>query len=144
MQPLRRNDLPFPVQTDGGHREGLYVEERADGTLASVSFWRAGRCLAELAMSEGEASWRSIEEFVALADRDEPTDPDGFRRWLEGVPFQRLADLASATRRCAFCEKTSAEVAKLIMGPAVGICNECVALCADIIEGETRPDDRAG
>ena len=45
--------------------------------------------------------------------------------------------------RCSFCGKTQAEVAKLIPGPAVFICNKCVGLCVDIlrddqIEPETR------
>lgn len=138
MHLLRRNDLPFPVHTDGAREHGVYAEERSDGMLASVSYWRAGRCLAELVIADGEASWRTIDGFVPLADGDEPTDPDGFRQWLEGVPLQRLRDLANGTQRCAFCEKSSTEVAKLVMGPKVGICNECAALCAEIVS--TQPD----
>ncbi|MEV0197332.1 ClpX C4-type zinc finger protein [Nonomuraea sp. NPDC050691] len=38
--------------------------------------------------------------------------------------------------RCAFCHKKSADVGKLIAGPGVHICDECVALCADILEQE--------
>jgi hypothetical protein len=39
---------------------------------------------------------------------------------------------------CSFCGKSQDEVAKLIAGPTVFICNECVALCTDIVEG--KPD----
>lgn len=35
--------------------------------------------------------------------------------------------------KCSFCGKTQKQVRKLIAGPAVYICNECVELCADII-----------
>src|SRR5215471_9018226 len=35
---------------------------------------------------------------------------------------------------CSFCRKSQHDVRKLIAGPAVFICDECVALCADIIE----------
>lgn len=35
---------------------------------------------------------------------------------------------------CSFCLKPNAEVAKLVAGPGVYICDECVALCAQIIE----------
>jgi len=35
--------------------------------------------------------------------------------------------------RCSFCGKGHDEVKKLIAGPAVNICNECVALCDEII-----------
>jgi hypothetical protein len=35
--------------------------------------------------------------------------------------------------RCSFCGKTQTEVKKLIAGPGVFICDECVALCLPII-----------
>jgi hypothetical protein len=132
MHPLRPSDLPFPIQTGVAGQDGLYAEERPDGTLGSVAFWRAGRRLAELVVDDNQASWRTIEHFQPV-DSEDPADPDGSRRWLEGIPLQRLRDLAEGTQRCAFCEKTSAEVKKLVMGPRVGICNECIALCAEII-----------
>lgn len=40
---------------------------------------------------------------------------------------------------CSFCGKTQHEVRKLIAGPSVFICNECVELCRDIIK-EEKPD----
>ncbi len=39
---------------------------------------------------------------------------------------------------CSFCGKTQKEVKKLIAGPSVYICNECVALCQEIIEDEKK------
>ncbi len=38
---------------------------------------------------------------------------------------------------CSFCGKSQHEVRKLIAGPSVYICDECVALCTDIIVEET-------
>ena len=35
--------------------------------------------------------------------------------------------------RCSFCGKSRDEVRKLIAGPTVYICDECVNLCNDII-----------
>jgi len=35
---------------------------------------------------------------------------------------------------CSFCGKSQKSVKKLIAGPAVYICNECINLCSDIIE----------
>ena len=35
---------------------------------------------------------------------------------------------------CSFCGKSQHEVRKLIAGPTVFICDECVELCMDIIE----------
>lgn len=36
--------------------------------------------------------------------------------------------------RCSFCGKSQAEVRKVVAGPGVYICNECVDLCKDIID----------
>jgi len=42
-------------------------------------------------------------------------------------------------RRCSFCSRGEAEVQRLIAGPeGVFICNECVDLCRDILEGDVR------
>jgi len=43
---------------------------------------------------------------------------------------------------CSFCGKTQKEVKKLIAGPAVYICDECISLCNDIIAEELDKDDR--
>jgi ATP-dependent Clp protease ATP-binding subunit ClpX len=38
--------------------------------------------------------------------------------------------------QCSFCAKRAADVKKLIAGPSVYICDECVGLCTDILEIE--------
>jgi len=40
---------------------------------------------------------------------------------------------------CSFCGKNQSEVKKLIAGPSIFICDECVDLCNDIIVEETTP-----
>ena len=47
--------------------------------------------------------------------------------------------------RCSFCGKTQDQVKKLIAGPNVYICDECVALCNEIIAEETKslPDSES-
>ena len=45
---------------------------------------------------------------------------------------------------CSFCGKNQKEVKKLIAGPSVYICNECVALCDEIIEDEEKEKKDAG
>lgn len=37
---------------------------------------------------------------------------------------------------CSFCGKSQHEVVKLIAGPSVYICNECIELCGDIVKSE--------
>ena len=39
---------------------------------------------------------------------------------------------------CSFCGKSQHEVRKLIAGPTVFICDECVELCMDIIKEESK------
>jgi ATP-dependent Clp protease ATP-binding subunit ClpX len=45
-------------------------------------------------------------------------------KWVNGSP------------RCSFCGKRRDECERLIAGPGVFICSDCVALCVDIIEKE--------
>ena len=46
-----------------------------------------------------------------------------------------LLDPVAELARCSFCTKPDTEVDKLVAGPGVQICNECVALAASIIDG---------
>ena len=42
-------------------------------------------------------------------------------------------DASDEVLRCSFCNKSQREVKKLIAGPTVFICDECVDICLDII-----------
>ena len=44
--------------------------------------------------------------------------------------------------RCSFCGKNEAEVSKLVAGPRVYICDECVALASHIMGGGTHTDGK--
>jgi biotin operon repressor len=41
---------------------------------------------------------------------------------------------------CSFCRRDDSAVAKLIAGPGIYICDACVALCNDILDGKPRTD----
>ena len=43
---------------------------------------------------------------------------------------------SNETVRCCFCGKTQEEVKKIVAGPGVYICNECIDLCKEIIDEE--------
>ncbi|WP_370257899.1 ClpX C4-type zinc finger protein, partial [Marinobacter nauticus] len=43
---------------------------------------------------------------------------------------------------CSFCGKSQHEVRKLIAGPSVFICDECVDLCNDIIREEIQENSQ--
>ena len=43
--------------------------------------------------------------------------------------------------KCSFCGKTQESVKKIVAGPGVYICNECIGLCNEIIESEIYADE---
>jgi len=40
---------------------------------------------------------------------------------------------------CSFCLKPNTEVKRLVAGPAVFVCDECVDLCCQMIDGPSEP-----
>lgn len=54
----------------------------------------------------------------------------------------RDEDNKERTMRCSFCGKTQEQVDKLIAGPGVFICDECIELCQDIIDGDKAMRER--
>ncbi len=46
--------------------------------------------------------------------------------------------------RCSFCGKSQENVRKIVAGPGVYICDECVDLCTSIIEADIYDDEKAG
>lgn len=56
----------------------------------------------------------------------------------------QVADLHQQLNRlkCSFCGKIQDQVQKIISGPGVYICNECVSLCNDVLDEDPPQDDR--
>jgi hypothetical protein len=52
------------------------------------------------------------------------------------APGWAEASLQAGPIACAWCGKPQGQVKKLLSGGSVNICNECVALCADIMQAE--------
>jgi hypothetical protein len=49
-----------------------------------------------------------------------------------------VQSLSKNTLYCSFCGKSQDEVRKLIAGPTVFICDECIELCMDLIREENK------
>lgn len=49
----------------------------------------------------------------------------------------------NSSLRCSFCSKSQGEVRKLIAGPNVYICDECIEICTDIIAEERDLEERS-
>jgi ATP-dependent Clp protease ATP-binding subunit ClpX len=54
---------------------------------------------------------------------------------------ERRRDENNGNLCCSFCGESQKEVKKLIAGPTVYICDECIALCNDIIAEEVEKDE---
>lgn len=71
----------------------------------------------------------------AMASRpsDSPEAP-----LVQATHERRLRDKPHQSIKCSFCGKSQNQVEKIIAGPGVFICSECIDLCVEIIEEERR------
>ena len=53
------------------------------------------------------------------------------------------SEITPVLASCTFCGKRSRQIRKLIAGPKVLICDECVSACVTVIENEPGPDWQA-
>jgi ATP-dependent Clp protease ATP-binding subunit ClpX len=51
-----------------------------------------------------------------------------------------MAKLKEQQPRCSFCNRSQKEVKRVVTGPGVNICDECVQLCNDMLREETKGD----
>ena len=82
---------------------------------------------------QGQALAASVEELLDLLD-NRLWIAHG-EKWAEfiGVPIEEVPH--PGIRSCAFCQKTSNQVKKLIAGRRFFICNECLACCNEVLDG---------
>ena len=76
--------------------------------------------------------------------KDEQLEIPSFLRNKEDVHDKKSKSFeveSSDPLYCSFCGKSQHEVKKLIAGPTVFICDECVDLCVDIIKEENRNEN---
>ncbi|MNB93931.1 ATP-dependent Clp protease ATP-binding subunit ClpX [compost metagenome] len=53
---------------------------------------------------------------------------------------RKNSEETTTTLKCSFCGKKKDSVKKLVAGPGVHICNECIDLCSEIVEEELREE----
>lgn len=101
--------------------------ELADGDLILV----CAPCRDRLG---GGVSVRATGEFRVPADLAAVTEL--------GTAPPAEASSPGAPTMCSWCSKSANAVRKLLGNTAFAICDECVSLCADILEAELGPDWR--
>ncbi len=129
---IHRPDLPFAVSSEQDCVDGLYAVENENGRISVVGVRRDGQTISSLVIDGQTARLETIDHFAPSADGIDPSDPGDYKAWLQNA-LSSLQDRAEHRIRCAFCGKGRQEVKKIVMGPTVGICNECVSLCDEII-----------
>src|SRR5262245_25134739 len=83
----------------------------------------------------GERRNRGCEGVGCRGSRVGQADPSQDQPPTQPVPGGEMPkrETGDDTLRCSFCNKSQREVRKLIAGPTVFICDECVDICLDII-----------
>jgi ATP-dependent Clp protease ATP-binding subunit ClpX len=59
------------------------------------------------------------------------------------APLRLIAQRTKLPLRCSFCGQSEKEVKKLVVGPQVSICNDCVDICNEIIADELELEEAA-
>lgn len=126
----------LPADLDPTPGDGFYAEFYPSGAVKSFAFYRDGVLtgeLLELGDSNPEAKTTTIQEFTCSSGcetiEELESEFSDWVRWRIGA----ITDRAQFILRCSFCEKSQAEVFKLIAGPQCYICNECVIVCSEIL-----------
>jgi len=82
-----------------------------------------------------------MKKFLTDKDEEDLEIPSFLRNQKEGLRNQKedydKKDKSSVCY-CSFCGNSQHKVKKLIAGPTVFICDECVDLCVDIIKEEKK------
>ena len=82
-----------------------------------------------------------ISLLLMMAEELESTLKKAFgAEWEERLGIPEIPEDLNRIR-CSFCGKAQEEVATIIAGPTVYICNECVRMCNEILSEAKQPND---
>jgi enoyl-CoA hydratase len=126
-------DQKFFVQSHlalfkGEYKEALKILLKGLNNLAKTTENVAGQ----------EFIYRCYQVVMVLEDRLK--DAYG-EEWQDSIPIPDLPKDDSQEQqeiRCSFCLKSQTDVVKIIAGPKVYICNECVDICNEIIADDAK------
>ena len=130
--PVDDSLLGHPFHQDPS-LDGVCVTRHPDGQLASVTSRQGGEVRARLDLDPDKLM--GVLQEHSVFGVDEEVHEEGavqYRQWVAHV-LSGIEDDAHHIMRCGFCGKPSTAVARLIAGPTHSICNECVALCVEVL-----------
>jgi len=136
-------------------KEGFYAEFDAAGQLTHFGYYENGKpqgWALYLSPEQQQGHAKYLRAFSLEAERTRgdgwdddhesvSSDADLYRYWVESQieAIYDSRDRSNSGLCCSFCGKYQNEVEKLIAGPQVFICNECISLCNDILDEEAQP-----
>lgn len=114
-----------------GWEDGLAIERDRDGAICRIASGD-GVHSQVLELGGGGFVYRDAREirWPNPDGVDAGTDPAVLLRELVG---RFVSAGPSNVPTCSFCGKSAHEVSRLIAGPSVYICDECVTLCSEIL-----------
>src|SRR5690606_1781910 len=86
-----------------------------------------------------EIDARSVDIPLVIANSaGKNAEPAGTERAvrLDRAALHERQRAEQARHNCSFCGKRGGEVKALVAGPGVFICDECVALCGDVMQAQ--------
>lgn len=129
MPILRRENLPEDVSLS--EKDGLYAEMLTNGQVTHFGFYAQGEPSGWILDLQADSLQVRKVETIRLPDEyGDPLSQEDVDHWVDVIARER----GERPVICAFCEKTQAEVRKLIAGPRCYICNECIELCSEILQ----------
>ena len=117
--------------TESPAEDGLFATFYDDGDLKSLQVYQEGRPVGPGLQLASEQRRGSVCETMAF-EEDEAESHVHFEDWVWRV-IRDLEDRVLFVQRCGFCEKAATEVLSLIAGPTTSICNECIAICNEVL-----------
>lgn len=130
------------AQTGVVPETGLYAVADENGLLMDCTIYSNGRPKKSISFSTSE-SVATVMTFIQQSGTAESeTSRLQYYEELQERLTQFLSELQDKPSHlgCSFCQRTQLEVRKLIAGPGIYICDECVRLCMDIVEDEVESD----
>ena len=80
-------------------------------------------------------NWKKVRRYVTKLRQVERMDATAFHALVDaGLASFAQGDRLEDELECSFCNKNQHQVKKLIAGPGVYICDECIGLCCEIVE----------
>lgn len=122
--------MPFPIHN---REQRSHLEIRAKPYFAPIGDgihigYRKGKCVSRWVVRHYDGSRYRMTTLKGIQPDDEFA-PDGKKIYSFQQVAAKIMSEEKIPVRCSFCGKNRHEVAKLIAGPSVFICDECISAC---------------